>query len=234
MGMEWGKLDPEIPQPLSPSARADHAMAYDGGRERIVLFDGNGLADTWEFNGLNWMQQAPATSPAARGGHAMAYDSASQRVILFGGLGADGRLNDTWAYEVAQATPTSTPTATATSLPLRTFLPMILHLPPPTLTPARTNTLANTPSNTRTATGTPTPTVTPTSTPVQIPGAVHFSAISFMGSGQSQPDEYVELRSDDTSAIQMRNSTSAIWDDAGDCAFLRDSHETPIDTRCYP
>ena len=94
------------------------------------------------------------------------------------------------------------------------------------------------------------------------------------GSGQSQPDEYVEFRNDDAYPIQLRNwtlrddaqhvfgfpnfvmqsgqvcrvytdeyhpefcgftyrSSSPIWDDTGDCAFLRNSLGTPIDTKCY-
>ena len=30
------------------------------------------------------------------------------------------------------------------------------------------------------------------------------------------------------------HSEVAIWNDAKDCAFLRNSLDTPIDTRCYP
>jgi hypothetical protein len=120
-----------------------------------------------------------------------------------------------------------------------------------------------------------TPTATPSATPVPTSGVVHIADIRFRGSGQSQPDEYVELRNDDVGAIQLRNwtlrddaqhifrfpslvmqpgqvcrvytneyhpewcglsygSMSPIWDDSGDCAFLKNAQETPIDTQCYP
>jgi competence protein ComEC len=103
---------------------------------------------------------------------------------------------------------------------------------------------------------------------------VKITTIHSKGSGQSQPDEYVEFRNDDTHAIQLSNwtlrddgqhvfrfpnfimqpgqvcrvytdeyhpdfcgfsyrSTTPIWDDTTDCAFLRDSLGMPIDTRCY-
>ena len=104
---------------------------------------------------------------------------------------------------------------------------------------------------------------------------VHITAIHFQGSGQSQPDEYVELRNDDAGAIQLQNwtlrndgqrifvfpsfvmqpgqvcrvytnefhpewcgfnyqSATPIWSDLGDCAFLKNRLEMPMDTRCYP
>ncbi len=92
-----------------PLARAGHAMAYDSGRGRVVLFGGspNGstslFADTWEWDGTNWNQRNPATPPSARNAHDMAYDSARGRVVLFGGsdYGAAGISNpraDTWEY----------------------------------------------------------------------------------------------------------------------------------------
>ena len=46
------------------------------------------LGDTWEWDGNDWVEAAPAESPAARGYHAMAYDGARARAVLFGGLDA--------------------------------------------------------------------------------------------------------------------------------------------------
>lgn len=52
-----------------PSPRHDSAMAWDSDRQRIVLFGGaigpvsTFLADTWEFDGVNWSQMAPTTQP---------------------------------------------------------------------------------------------------------------------------------------------------------------------------
>jgi len=90
----------------SPSARFNHAMAYDAARQRIVLFGGrfggfgSGTAgDTWVWTGLTWTQLTPPASPTARFGHAMAYDEIRQRVVLFGGSGSSGQLGDTWEWD---------------------------------------------------------------------------------------------------------------------------------------
>src|SRR2546427_324770 len=89
-----------------PSARADHAMAYDGQSDRIILFGGRGsggpYAETWTYdlNANAWSNMHPAASPSERANHAMAYDAASDRIIHFGGrvpslIGSDG----TWSYD---------------------------------------------------------------------------------------------------------------------------------------
>jgi hypothetical protein len=89
-----------------PLGRSEHALAYDSGRGRVVLFGGsdNGikLSDTWEWDGTNWTKRSPATSPPARTGHALAYDSARGRVVLFGGSRNPpngGILSDTWEWD---------------------------------------------------------------------------------------------------------------------------------------
>ncbi len=79
--------------------QADHAVAYDSARERVVLF---GLGQTWEWDGGSWIKRFPATNPPALLGHAMAYDSRRGRVVLFGGEdGEDGSshfFSDTWEW----------------------------------------------------------------------------------------------------------------------------------------
>src|SRR5947208_3184491 len=71
----------------SPSARNEYAAAYDSVRHRLALFggvpacSGPRLTDTWEYDGLNWVQRFPATSPTAARGAAV-YDSARQRTVL--------------------------------------------------------------------------------------------------------------------------------------------------------
>jgi hypothetical protein len=80
------------------------AMAYDSRREKLVVFDGSGLGDTWEWDGTTWLRRTPATAPPARTGHAMVYDPARQRILLFGGMllgGARGGLatDDTWEWD---------------------------------------------------------------------------------------------------------------------------------------
>jgi hypothetical protein len=90
-----------------PSNRTRHAMAFDAGSNRVVLFGGDtsaGLsAETWVYNlALNdWSNPAPSTAPSARRGHRMAYDAENDRVLLWGGENAAGALlNDTWAFDL--------------------------------------------------------------------------------------------------------------------------------------
>src|SRR5262249_14435672 len=72
------------------------------GRDRTVLYGGSGppqnhlparFADTWEFDGQNWTQQAGPGGPHAGTGHAMAFSSAIARMLLF-----DGPAAQTWAW----------------------------------------------------------------------------------------------------------------------------------------
>jgi hypothetical protein len=111
-GSRWSLVANE-----GPSLRFGHAMAFDAGRARMVLF-GGGLeggcgydslmfcGDTWEWDGLAWRRVAQ-TGPEPRGMHAMAYDPVSRRVILFGGLDfeLDGdtpvliNFTETWAWD---------------------------------------------------------------------------------------------------------------------------------------
>ncbi len=101
-GEDWTQVSDS-----GPSARLSHSVAFDSGRNRLVLFGGQGdlstggilLSDTWEFDGENWTQQEN-TGPSPRYGHAMAYDGVG-RVILFGGsreIGSPVSLGDTWAW----------------------------------------------------------------------------------------------------------------------------------------
>jgi hypothetical protein len=93
-GSTWTQRRPAV----SPTARANHAMVYDAGRQRVVLFGGSGgCSDTWEWDGKTWTQCYPATVPPARYEHAMAYDSSRRRVVLYGG--ASPSANDTWEWD---------------------------------------------------------------------------------------------------------------------------------------
>jgi hypothetical protein len=84
-------------------------MAYDGTRQRVVLFGGYGftngqsvlLNDTWTWDGTNWTQQLPPKAPAARFNAALTNDDATRTLVLFGGFGlANGftDLDDTWTW----------------------------------------------------------------------------------------------------------------------------------------
>ncbi len=96
-----------IQGPASVPARNAHAMAYDSGRGRVVLFGGANennavdFGDTWEWDGRSWIERTSALSPIPRFGHAMAYDAARGRVVLFGGYDfVTGQfLDDLWEWD---------------------------------------------------------------------------------------------------------------------------------------
>jgi hypothetical protein len=106
-----------------PGPRWLHGLAHDFSRQRTVLFGGASAytsgatsADTWEWDGMQWLQRMPATSPSARAAHTLAYDAARGRVVLFGGatdwMGTATVLNDTWEWDGSNWTqrfPTAAP-----------------------------------------------------------------------------------------------------------------------------
>lgn len=97
----WIQMFPAI----SPDARCQHAMAYDTGNHRTVLFGGQSAsvnAETWAYDAANdtWADMSPSAAPPARVQHSMSFDPASGRVVLFGGMDSDS-LCDTWTYDLA-------------------------------------------------------------------------------------------------------------------------------------
>ena len=79
-------------------------MAYDTGRQEIVLFGGGGGtpgSETWTWNGTNWNQKNPFHHPASLRVHTMAYDPARSQIVLTGGyLDANNQAtNDTWIWD---------------------------------------------------------------------------------------------------------------------------------------
>jgi hypothetical protein len=100
----------------TPVARALHAMAYDAARQTTVMFGGDALqspyylADTWTYDGSDWLQQAPGPQ-SARYGHAMVYDSSRSLVVMFGGRDAASSLSylqDTWTWDGTGWSPATT------------------------------------------------------------------------------------------------------------------------------
>jgi len=85
-----------------PPARYGHAVSYDSGNAKPILFGGRSgggfLADTYLWDGTSWVLQMPAHSPPARNGHVLSADIVTGTVFLTGGLGAGGRLSDTWKW----------------------------------------------------------------------------------------------------------------------------------------
>ena len=83
-------------------------MAYDMARNRVVLFggaagvgSGTDNDETWEWDGVTWMQMQPTSRPSARRGASMTYDPTRGVCVLFGG-GVTGSgtsvLDDTWEW----------------------------------------------------------------------------------------------------------------------------------------
>ena len=99
-------------QKTSPKigVRNAHAMVYDSGRRRVVLFggadDSKVCSDTWEWDGERWALVS-LVGPEPRTFPAMAYDGLRRKVVLFGGnqvLFGRSReknkfLNDTWEWD---------------------------------------------------------------------------------------------------------------------------------------
>ena len=103
-GGESGEPDWALRTPVtSPTARSEHAMAYDAARGVTVLFggwDSSGyLNETWEWDGVDWVQRTPATAPSTRMGPAMAYDAERGVTVLFGGYNDGGAMSDTWEWD---------------------------------------------------------------------------------------------------------------------------------------
>jgi hypothetical protein len=102
-GRAWRALSVDGP---SPRARYGPVMAYDGARNRVVLFGGatggGEVDDTWEWDGSGWRDVTTATpGPAPRQLHAGAYDSRRELTVVFGGYStaAAGPLADTWQWD---------------------------------------------------------------------------------------------------------------------------------------
>jgi hypothetical protein len=92
----------------SPTIRQDAGMAEDFVRQVVVLFGGYLIAaraatnETWEWNGVDWVQRLTPVSPAARVMHAMAFDATRLRVEMTSGLTSlfnSQQLSDTWEYD---------------------------------------------------------------------------------------------------------------------------------------
>lgn len=94
-GSAWTKKDA-----VGPSARVEHAMAYDSDRHVTVLFGGatgpsTESGETWEWNGANWSLECDC-GPSPRDSVGMAYDSVRHETVLFGGYGDN---SETWVWD---------------------------------------------------------------------------------------------------------------------------------------
>ena len=79
---------------------------------------GNGVFETWVWDGTTWTLRSPATHPSVREAFGLAYDGALGQVVLFGGENGAADLSDTWLWDGGAMTwtqilPTHVPTARA-------------------------------------------------------------------------------------------------------------------------
>jgi len=101
---EWDGTSWTLRSTTGPSPRTYHAMTYDSGRHRVVLFGGYEagnfwLGDTWEWDGNSWTQRS-SSDVTPRFGSALAYDSDRRRTVLFGGMQAGPlEAGDTWEWD---------------------------------------------------------------------------------------------------------------------------------------
>lgn len=91
--------------PHTPPGRSNMQIAYDPARARTVLFGGFNplltnqfLADTWEWNGQDWLSRSSAHTPGGRLGAAMSFDP-DGGVLMFGGSGPATIYDETWRWD---------------------------------------------------------------------------------------------------------------------------------------
>ncbi|MFN8825907.1 MAG: hypothetical protein ACK501_13120 [Planctomycetota bacterium] len=120
---EWDGGNWTLRQPLhAPSPRGGASLAYDATRQCLVLF-GGGLGgymmptfdDTWEWDGVDWVQRFPLHRPTAARNGGLAYDTQRGVCVLFGGLSTSYQKQDaTWEWNGVDWTrryPAHVPTA---------------------------------------------------------------------------------------------------------------------------
>ncbi len=116
-GTNWA----QITTATTPPNRSNQAIAFDPSRNKVVMFGGwfasqlgdDILGDTWEYDGIDWVQITTATSPTPRSSMKLVYVPDLGGVVLFGGIGSGQiRYNDTWLYDGqnwTQLSPTQSP-----------------------------------------------------------------------------------------------------------------------------
>ncbi len=119
---EWDGTEWALRATTGPSARVNHAIAFDKHGERAVLFGGQDgtqrFGDTWEWDGYLWRSRA-ISAPSPRAGHMMSYDTNERQIILFGGYDGVSALGDTWQLS-----------STVTAAPMHTQPPSGRDVPP--------------------------------------------------------------------------------------------------------
>jgi cysteine-rich repeat protein len=104
----------EVPQwkdivPARITARVMHRMAYDGNRQRILLFGGDTppslftgtigqVPDVFDFDGVVWREISSSivgNAPPQKQGAAMAFDQTAKKMLW---MGANGAVAETWQF----------------------------------------------------------------------------------------------------------------------------------------
>ena len=87
----------------APKGRADHALEYDAGHDRILMYGGKTgpldfTEETWiyDLNKNRWTEVKGGVRPGPKVGHAMAYDAKITQIIMFGGM----NTNETWSFDM--------------------------------------------------------------------------------------------------------------------------------------
>jgi Galactose oxidase, central domain len=101
----------------APPKRGGASVAWDHGRNKLIVFGGDGgssttyMNDTWEWDLTTnkWTQITSTNSPSKRRYAAMAWDPITKGMVLFGGMpvGSNKALNDTWLLLNGQWIPRS-------------------------------------------------------------------------------------------------------------------------------
>jgi len=93
----WTRMHPRE----RPPAENYHAMEYDPGTDRVILFNLEGETWAYDYDTDTWRNMSPRSAPEARTYTGMAFDPVGERIILFGGVTefAEDPFGDTWAYD---------------------------------------------------------------------------------------------------------------------------------------
>src|SRR5262249_54063910 len=70
------------------------------------------LSDTWEWDGVSWVQASPAGPPAGRYGHAMTFDRSHRRTLMccgFDNSAGEVIFGDTWEWNGTAWSPAALP-----------------------------------------------------------------------------------------------------------------------------